>query len=201
MNTEQFWAGEFGDKYTERNEITPESRMGFWRSTMEFLKPRAVLEIGCNAGHNLLAIRDLAPAAYLHGVEINDVARHRASEAGLSVSNCPAQEVGKRFRSYDLVFTAGLLIHIAPADLNAVVQAMIEASEQYVMAIEYAACEEIEIEYRGEQGQLWKRPYGEIFEQAGLRVIDWGDAGPGFDRCTYWICDKLPVDDTQPGNA
>ena len=149
-------------------------------------------EVGCNAGWNLSAIRRASPDVALHGVEVNGRAYRQARAAGIvGLHNAPALEILRFYESeFDLVFTAGVLIHVAPAEIEATMRAIVNASADYVLAVEYAADKEEEVEYRGEHRALWKRPYGELYQRMGLTLVDEGDAGPGFDRCHYWLLRK-----------
>ena len=67
---------------------------------------------------------------------------------------------------------------------------VVRASTDYVLAVEYAADEEQEIEYRGQMGLLWKRPYGKLYQDLGLELEQSWDAGAGFDNCTAWLLRK-----------
>jgi pseudaminic acid biosynthesis-associated methylase len=189
--TTDFWAGEFGRDYTKRNRVEWQARLPFWESAVQFCQPATVLEVGCNAGWNLRAIRQLSPSTELYGVDVNAVAAEEARQAGLEVQHMDAlgilgiHEPG----SIDLVFTAGMLIHVAPQDLESVMRAIIAVSGRYVMAIEYDSEDEEEVEYRGHAGRLWKRPYGRLYEVLGLKLLSQGTAG-GFDSCEYYLLDK-----------
>ena len=70
----QMWSGEFGKQYADRNPVD-------WREVVPFLQPiveglvlERVLEVGCNRGHNLVALREIlgktvprpAPCSYTH---------------------------------------------------------------------------------------------------------------------------------------
>ncbi len=186
-DTAEFWSGDFGNQYTQRNKVNWEDRKAFWEDILVCTMPQSVLEVGCNKGHNLLAIRDIAPKAFLHGVDVNEHALRIAMADGLHVSKCEAVDVGRRFSGYEMVFTAGLMIHISPAELSMVMQSLIAASSKYVVMIEYHAFEEEEISYRGHADRLWKRPYGDLMIYHGLELADHGHAGPGFDNCHYWV--------------
>lgn len=203
--TEAFWRGEFGIEYTKRNTIEWESRAEFFADLLNFTGAKSVLEVGCNKGHNLEAINHLRPDVFTHGIDINQEALEIAKANGLSVSDMPASEVGMCFQAFDMVFSAGLLIHIPPSEIHDVISGMISASSKWVVAIEYAAIEEVEVDYRGHADRLWKRPYGDIFRQHGLFVSSIGDAGPGFDRCTCWVGQKPDwdpaIDDAEPTGA
>ena len=117
QDTEKFWAGEFGDAYLQRNQLEWEKRIPFWDHIVDMTYAFSFLEVGCNAGWNLKALREISPSMTLCGVDINESAVKEARDgAGFTVWN---QSAGEPFghRNFDLVFTAGLLIHI-PTDLK-----------------------------------------------------------------------------------
>ena len=62
-------------------------------------------------------------------------------------------------------------------------------SARYVLAIEYASETEEMVEYRGHKDRLWKRNYGKLYEQLGLKILHTGWA-TGWDTTTYWLCEK-----------
>lgn len=201
---QQAWSGALGNAYTARNRVDWRARIPFWRRIMELTGARSVYEFGCNAGWNLSAIKSAAPYVECWGHDLNALAVAQAHAAGLRHVHCgsgashwsyaqdayPLPPVRKwPDQTYDLVFTAGVLIHVAPADLMLFMDEVIRVSAQYVLAVEYEAPEEQEIEYRGRMGLLWKRPYGELYQAKGLALIHSGEAA-GFDRCTYWLMQK-----------
>lgn len=194
METELFWSGTFGNEYTQRCQIDPETRKDFWKSAIEYCTPEKVLEVGCNRGHNLIAIQMLAPDIDTYGVDVNGTAVNEARAQGVGAQLASAKSIANIFGSgsMDLVFTAGVLIHVAPDDLQEVMQAMVDTSARYVLAIEYMAEEETEVEYRGHAGKLWKRPFGKLFEGMGLTLLSTGVAG-GFDQCEYVLLEKPGV--------
>jgi pseudaminic acid biosynthesis-associated methylase len=179
---EEFWKGEFGDDYTKRNRVDWRARIPFWEGIIHYTGARSVLEFGCNAGWNLSAIQRAFPHTGLRGVEINYNALHQASSAGLIVYD-------NIYGESELVFTAGVLIHIPPEQLRDTMQKLIDASCDYVLAVEYAADEETEVEYRGHKERLWKRPYGKLYEQMGLIYV-WRGKAEGFDNCDFWLMRK-----------
>lgn len=191
METEQAWAGRFGNDYLARNRVNWHDRLPFWQSAIDFMHPATVLEVGCNAGWNLLAIHECDRSIELLGIDVNASAVEEARQNGLEVQQLSAvalmgyQDPG----SIDLVFTAGMLIHVAPNDLEATMRAILSTSGRYILAIEYEAEEETAVEYREGVG-LWKRPYGMLYQQMGLRLLSTGVAG-GFDDCTYWLLEKV----------
>lgn len=192
--TVQFWQGEFGDDYVKRNRVNWQERLPFWQSAVEFCAPTNALEIGCNAGWNLLAIQRANPNIEVFGVDVNASAVNEAREQGIEAVCTDALGIRKLHEpgSVDLVFTAGVLIHVAPEDLGGVMQAIIDTSARYVIAVEYEADEEVQIDYRSHTARLWKRPFGKLYEAMGLRLLSTGVAG-GFDNCTYWLLEKPGV--------
>jgi pseudaminic acid biosynthesis-associated methylase len=187
-STAEFWAGSFGDEYTERNQVDWRSRADFWRDIMSTTKAQSVYEFGANRGHNLRAIRACS-AAYMGGCEINEKAREQATEQGilLGARNLLEPWDGPR---YDLTFTAGVLIHVAPEDIDRAMENVAAASTRWVLAIEYPSEREEEVEYRGHKGRLWKRNFGRLYSAMGLEAAGHGKAH-GFDDCYYWLLRKV----------
>jgi SAM-dependent methyltransferase len=183
---ESWWAGESGDEYLKRNRVDWRARIPFWHDILKFTGARSVYEVGCNAGWNLSAIQEVARAK-LYGCEINQRAASQAVLAGLSGVECGDAE--RCMGGAELIFTAGVLIHVAPTDLPKLLRLIVKCSGHWILAIEYAADVEEMIEYRGQSQLLWKRPYGKLYEALGLKVLHTGEA-TGFDRCTYWLMEK-----------
>jgi len=189
MSNSEVWAGEFGDKYHGRNQIDWWLRIPFWTLIVGKTMARSYLEFGCGPGWNLSAIKDLDTGFKVSGHEINDEAKYQANDAGLEVWG-DWNYCGKA----ELVFTAGVLIHIPPDDIKEVMQSIYDKSYDYILAIEYEADQEEEIEYQGQMGLLWKRPYGQMYMDMfpDLQAIETGllEKDVGFDNCRYWLFRK-----------
>lgn len=193
---EALWAGPFGREYTERNRVDWRARRSFWDLMLETTRARTVLEVGCNAGWNLLALRDSDPTLKLRGIDVNEEAVAEARAEVLDARVIEGERAGTCWPGrFDLVFTAGVLIHVAPEDLPAMMVSIINASSKWVLAVEYEDSEEREIEYRGHMGRLWKRPFGLQYESLGLDLEAYGTLAPGdgFDQCSYWLLRKPEV--------
>ena len=114
---EDFWAGQFGFDYTDRNksELLLNSNVAMWskmlRSTHDL---NSVRELGCNIGLNLLAINKLKPNLQLSGYEINEDAIKKAKELGLENINKGSILDKIKDKKVDLTFTKTVLIHINP---------------------------------------------------------------------------------------
>lgn len=187
-NTAALWRGDFGQKYTARNRVDWRTRIPFWRDVLMLTGARSVYEVGTNAGFNLTALKHADPLAQVYGCELNDTAASQAERAGFRIERGTAMECLRHADDeYDLVFTAGVLIHVAPAELDPTMRAIANASADYVLAVEYAADREEEVPYRGHTGALWRRPYGKLYEAMGLHLVKEWDAGVGFDKCQAWL--------------
>ena len=189
--TADFWAGDFGKEYTERNKVEWRGRIPLFQRIIDETDAQAFLDVGCNAGWNMLALRSINSRYEISGIDVNFSALEKAIEHGFDAVEGRADSVVELFgpSSAQMVITSGVLIHIAPPDLQTTLKALIEVSSKYLLIIEYDAMEETEVEYRGHSGKLWKRPFGQLFEALGCSVLESGEA-EGFDQCRYWLLEK-----------
>lgn len=179
------WEGSFGDHYTVRNRVGWEKRVPFWHDVLARTKAQSIIEFGCNAGWNLRAIREVDPTLRTFGVDVNHTALAEAREAGLAVDEWDVRDplcTG----GFDLAFTSGVLIHLDAKAVERAMKVVMMASCRWVLAVEYAAEEEVMVPYRGYTDALWKRPFGKMYEGLGLRLVHTSHA-PGFDDCTGWL--------------
>lgn len=197
---EQFWAGEFGMEYQQRNvgEGLLSSNVAlFTRILASTRGVKSVLELGCNIGNNLIALnrinKDLALTAY----EINEAAAAKAAAlnvgkvvCGTVIEPLPATE------TYDLTYTKGVLIHINPDELNKVYDNLVRLSNRYVMVSEYYNPTPVTVNYRGNNDRLFKRDFaGELMDRHGLRLVDYGfmyHRDPNFpmDDANWFLLEK-----------
>ena len=176
---ESLWAGEFGDEYVSRNrggDLVAANEELFRKVLARADGVTSVLELGCNIGNNLKALRTLLPDADLHGVEINAEAAAEVTAWGgatVEVGSLLDRPVDRR---YDLTFTKGVLIHVAPQRLPDAYRALTRASGRWVLVCEYYNPTPVEVSYRGVDHALFKRDFaGEILDATpGLRLVDYG---------------------------
>jgi pseudaminic acid biosynthesis-associated methylase len=193
---EALWSGQFGDEYVERNARAAEKRAGFWQMILADLQPRRALEVGCNLGANLRWIAEATGAENTYGIDVNQKALERvhATLPGVNAILSPARELPFRDRWFDLVFTMGVLIHQPESTLPLVMSEIVRCSRRYVLCGEYHAEETTEVAYRGQEGALFKRDYGRIYQELfpELKLHKQGFLGPeeGFDDVTYWVFQK-----------
>jgi len=193
------WAGDFGDGYTERNIINYQNHLPIWLNVVRELGPTfrdlSMLEVGCNRGHNLTALSFLG-VDYLVGIDINNLALSKARKNHSHVRYGNILEIPFDCSSFDLVFTMGVLIHIAPENLATAIREVYRVSKRFVLAIEYPADEEIVVPYRGNDDMLWKRDFQKEFTTVcpDLQLMkhwSWGTKEkPFYDRVDGWLFEK-----------
>ena len=176
---EEFWAGDFGDEYIARNE-SPEllsSNIAMFSKILSSVDtlPTQVLEVGANVGMNIRALQQLLPGAKFTGVEINKAASERLKSTGCTVINASIADV-ELDANYDLVFTKGVLIHIAPELLPETYKKMYALSQRWILIVEYYNPSPVGIPYRGHEDRLFKRDFaGEMLDLfPGLILHNYG---------------------------
>ncbi|TMQ21111.1 MAG: methyltransferase domain-containing protein [Deltaproteobacteria bacterium] len=189
------WRSEFGRQYTDRNDHDKPERAEAWRRLLSGIAPRRVLEVGCNVGWNLVYL-DRLGISELYGIEpqIEAVARARTRRPALNVLVGTAFDMPFRDRWFDLVFTSGVLIHIAPDALAGALDEIHRVARRWIVAIEYDAPIEQEVAYHGHRAALWKRDHRAAWQSRhpDLRLVRKLELGPelGYDSCTAHLLEK-----------
>ena len=181
---EAFWAGEFGDSYTERNKGLSQhtSNVFFWSKIIErtgFI--RSCLEMGCNRGMNLDAIRQLLPSCSTTGIEINRTAAEESASNGHNVviGSVLDDSLQAKLQTHksQLTISCGVLIHINPECLSQAYKFLFDYSEEYILISEYYSPRPEEIVYRGHSDKLFKRDFAGEFLDAykeDIKLVDYG---------------------------
>ena len=196
---ETFWAGEFGNEYTVRNQVQAEQRQSFFAHVLrQTYGVRSICELGANQGHNLQAIANLSQNFELTGVELNESAWERLQAiCGDRAIHASIQDFIST-HPFDLVFTCGVLIHLNPDDLPAVYQKMYDLSDRYILINEYFNPVPVELHYRGHTGKLFKRDFATeciAHNEGKLAVVDygflWKRMNPSWDDTTWFLLEKV----------
>jgi pseudaminic acid biosynthesis-associated methylase len=200
---EKFWAEDYAHEYIEKNRSFDGKRgVEAWNRMLSKAKSiDSILECGCNIGRNIKFLSEAYPFTKKSIIEISKPAfDFVTSNMELEESfNGPIIEANFKRKTFDLVFTMGVLIHIHPNDLMANARKIFDHSNKYILIGEYFNRTPVMIEYQGQSDKLFKRDFGKFFiENFDLSVIDYGflwghiydDAG--FDDITWWLFEKTP---------
>jgi len=167
------WQGEFGRAYTDRNTLEMAELDALWsrnygvsRSAINqmFLEgiPRSAsfLEVGCNVGNQLLLLQAQG-YTQLTGIELQSyaLAGARSRLKNVALQQGSALALPFEDQTFDVVFTSGVLIHIAPDDLPQAMSEIHRCARHYIWGAEYFSPELTAVNYRGNDDLLWKMDY------------------------------------------
>ena len=178
---EKFWQGTFGDLYIDRNfddfDLIYQKVFGISRTELNarFLsgmdREISILEVGCNIGKQLQILKK-AGFDNLSGIEINKKALSILKKTkAFNIVEGSVLDIPFNDRSFDLVFTSGVLIHIHPDDLNKAIDEIVRVSKRYIWGFEYFSetCEEIV--YRGNRNKLWKNNFMKLYRERNPELV------------------------------
>lgn len=186
------WETDFGNTYTKRNHVDWVTRVLGFARILEGLEINSLLEVGCNRGHNLVAISKVLEKCKTIGVEPNAFAAMIARTANLNVVKGNAYSLPFQNNQFDTVMTVAVLSHIDKSDLGDALDEIYRVSKQYILFAEYYAPFEFEAPYTG--NGFWARNYLDIYTTRfpSLKEVSKGSLGhkDGFDKLSYWVLKK-----------
>ncbi len=174
---EKFWSSTFGVEYTDRNTHSFEDWDRFyienWGVTRLEMNERSlsgvdreikILEVGCNTGMQLRGLQKMG-FKNLYGIEIQKYAVEQAKDFTNEINIICGSGFDLPFKDgfFEMTCTNGVLIHISPQDLPQIMDEMYRCSNRYIWGWEYFAEEVTNINYRGNEGFLWKADYASMF--------------------------------------
>jgi pseudaminic acid biosynthesis-associated methylase len=197
---EEFWATDFGNEYQDRNvgEKVIVSKMVMFSKVLRAAPGvKSIVELGCNIGLNLQALKRINADFELSAYEINERAAQKARDLGIAdVTTGTILDPLQHQKTFDVAFTAGVLIHINPDQLDKVYQNLYGLSHRYILVSEYYNPTPVTVTYRGHENRLYKRDFaGELIDKFGLTLIDYGftyHRDPYFPRddATWFLLSK-----------
>lgn len=183
---EQFWSGNFGKEYTDRNSREQSEWDKFYLENWGISKPdlnekflgnlpkdSKILEVGCNTGMQLVGLQRNG-FSQIYGVELQPYAVQKAKEftENINIIQGSGFDIPFKDNYFDVVCTNGVLIHISPDNLLKIMAEMVRCSKKYIWGWEYFAPETTTINYRGNNDYLWKADYAQIFiDNFGLKLV------------------------------
>jgi len=158
------WKGKEGDKYTERNSPDIDKRAK-WFDKILPKNIKDVHEIGCNKGHNLVAIEKVRDVD-IHGCDLNKKAEKIAIKNGVQII-MPYRE--------DLILVSGVLIHQNPIDITDMFNDLAYA-EKYILMIENKESSIRTINNRWYKNAMWVMDFGKEYvdRYPGWKIIKKG---------------------------
>ena len=201
---EEFWSGQIGNDYIERNKDNAllEAKMNLWMKVLECTKDvESVIEFGSNIGLNLKTMKIINSKLNFAAVEIIHKAVDILKNDALLKDCVDVYEQSileyNPEKMYDLAFTAGVLIHINPDELQNVYEKLYKSSKKYICVAEYYNPSPVVIPYRDNQERLFKRDFaGEIMDKySDLQLVNYGfvyhrDNNFPLDDFTWFLLEK-----------
>jgi len=198
---EEFWAGEFGDDYINRNkgkEVVASNLKFFSRALNVAHDIGSCIEFGANIGMNLSALKLLYPEQDQFAIEINSEAVGQLKKI-IPLEHIFQQSIldFENVHEWDLVLIKGVLIHINPDELMSVYDRLVSATSRYLLVAEYYNPVPVSVSYRGHSDRLFKRDFaGEIMQRHPyMQLVDYGFSYRGDqefpqDDITWFLMEK-----------
>ncbi len=209
------WGSDWGDQYQNRNKSNWESiknRSRLFGDIFQAMEnagkanpslqafPTSVIEVGGGCGDNLRAIdmiyeRSRQPVK-LMSCDPNEAARKAMADVA-TVLPGDLSQLPYGDETADMVFTSGVLIHVPPAELNRAMAEIYRVAKRWILSIEYFNHVPEEVNYRGHDGMLWRRDWGEAWlaQFPTLKPIGYGFCWKrmtGLDNVHWILMEKIP---------
>ncbi len=164
------WMGKFGRNYTDRSALSLTETDRLYKKTYgiryreitnlflgKLSRKIRILEVGSNVGNKLSLLQEMG-FKNLYGIEINKYAIELAKlkTRNINIIYGSAFDIPFKDGYFDLVFTSGLLIHIAPTEINIALREIHRCAKKYIWGFEYYSDKYAEVIYRGKKKLLWK---------------------------------------------
>lgn len=174
---QNFWKGEFGEKYRERcntveyQNSSYKEKTGFTEEEI-FIKifegidkKSRILEVGCNIGLKLSILEKMG-FENLFGLEINKNTFETAKKIHPKIKffNYSIEEF-ETSEKFDFIYTATVLVHINPSVMDSVMSKMINLTTRYIGGLECFSESLIEVKYRNNSNALWKQNFPKNFRK------------------------------------
>ena len=173
----QAWLGKMGKEYTGRNALTLEEMENIYKKNFGITRTEMnsqfignldrnirILEVGSNIGNQLLCLQKMGFKS-LYGVELQpyavEVSKERTSH--INIIQGSAFDIPFKDGFFDLVFTSGVFIHIAPSDIEDAIKEIYRCSMKFIWGYEYYADGYTEVVYRGKEKLLWKANFPQLY--------------------------------------
>jgi 2-polyprenyl-3-methyl-5-hydroxy-6-metoxy-1,4-benzoquinol methylase len=167
------WKIRGGENYSFESE-TSESRefarrfFGELFKAIALPKDASIIELGCGSGRNLLILKEMG-YTNLKGVDFSETQVAFCRDLGLDVSLMDISALGYPDRSFDLVFTNSVLLHVPPSRIEKVMRETVRVAKNIVALRENTSDEE---EF---SGHVYKYNYLKRFGDLGFEPVREGE--------------------------
>ena len=173
---EDIWNSKFGKDYTDRNIRTTKQLDEFYNSLYgltrtelnesvlyNIKKDAKILEVGCSDGTQLQLLKEMG-FTNLYGVELQEYAVQCANKRlkGIEIKQGSIFDIPYDDKSFDVVFTSGLLIHISPENIDKAMSEMNRCTSDYIWGFEYYSEKYKSVKYRNSEDVLWKADFSKM---------------------------------------
>lgn len=175
--SEEFWRGSHGDQWVYNYAVsTFDERRAALGDALCGIGPFAsALDLGCNCGVLVPWLQAASPAAAITGI---DLSREALEEARRSwpqhewVLDSIVDWLGSVDRAWDVVVSSSCLAHVAPADIDGVLQAVNNVATRCVVLQEVTTNEALPAEGLSPAGVLeWRYDYQTRLAARGWRCV------------------------------
>lgn len=198
---ELFWSEQYAKDYIDKNsEFDLGKGVQAWNHMLaKTHEVSSILECGCNIGRNIEFLNYAFPNLKKSIIEVSSPAYSTVTNKyNLDQSfNGTIMESNFREKTFDLVFSMGVLIHIQPGMLLQNIEKMFLYTKKYILIGEYFSREPVMLQYQGEDNKLFKRDFGKLLmDNFPLNIVDYGFLwgyeydNAGFDDITWWLFEK-----------
>lgn len=177
------WSGDFGNSYIDRNKDLHKvnsqykESIGFSKEDIfhdffnEFNREFSILEVGCNVGLNLSILESMG-FQNLYGLEINEKAIEIAKKTHPNTQffHSSFEDFDTNLK-FDIVFSAGFLIHINPSTLDKIIKKIFSLSTNYIFGYENFSENLIKINYREHDNICWKQNFSQLYKKTFSSLI------------------------------
>jgi SAM-dependent methyltransferase len=147
----------------------------FLSGYFSMLGPCKVLEFGCGFGRHLNYLRRI-PGLDVHGCDQSPTMLAEAEKliekswlAERTLRIEPRGELPYADKSFDVVYTASVLIHVRPEDVSAVLGELVRVARWHILHVENRPTEEATMTSPEHSG-CWAHPLVSLYGQMGLAV-------------------------------
>lgn len=145
-------------------------------------KPKKILEIGTFGGYNLRKIHSIDQKIELFGFDINKEALKYAKThcEAINTIHGSIYEINKYFNnnSFDLVFTAGVLIHIPNKNIQSIIKNLINISNNNIIHAEHHG----NFQKLKMTGMRWKHDFLDLYKEHTIKIENAPNASHGFEH-------------------